>query len=97
MDQKHKEEHDKLHSVISELMDEAANKTKQEVDSLKRIYNANLEKLIEECNSLESVIFKNSSSSSSSSSSNSSSSRNSSSGSNSSSSSSYSSSYYNFV
>jgi hypothetical protein len=51
-----RQEHDKLHHVISELMDEAANKTRQEVDSLKRIYNANLEKLIEECNSLEIVI-----------------------------------------
>jgi hypothetical protein len=36
-------------------MDDAANKTKQEVESLKRIYNANIEKLIEECSNLETV------------------------------------------
>ena len=59
VEQKHKEEHDKLHNFIPELMDEAANKTKQEVDSLRRIYNANLEKLIEECNCLE-IVFLNS-------------------------------------
>lgn len=56
MDTKHREEHDKLHNVISELMDEAALKTKQELESLRRIYNANIEKLIEECNALELVI-----------------------------------------
>lgn len=50
-----REEHERLHNTISELMDEAANKTRQEVESLRKMYNANLEKLIEECNSLETV------------------------------------------
>ena len=36
-------------------MDEAALKTKQEVESLRKLYNANLEKLIEECNAIETV------------------------------------------
>ncbi|CAF0730129.1 unnamed protein product [Brachionus calyciflorus] len=48
-----REEHERLHNTISELMDEAANKTRQEVESLRKLYNSNLEKLIEECNTLE--------------------------------------------
>ena len=50
-----REEHERLHNTISELMDEAANKTRQEVESLRKLYNSNLEKLIEECNTLETV------------------------------------------
>ena len=53
MEQKQKEEHDRLHNIIGELMNEAAFKTKQEVDTLRKMYNANIEKLIEECNILE--------------------------------------------
>ncbi|CAF1158735.1 unnamed protein product, partial [Brachionus calyciflorus] len=48
-----REEHERLHNTISELMDEAANKTRLEVESLRKLYNSNLEKLIEECNTLE--------------------------------------------
>lgn len=50
-----RDEHDRLHNTISELMDEAASKTRQEVETLRKLYNANLEKLIEECNCLETV------------------------------------------
>lgn len=46
---------DKLNSAIGELMEEAAVKTRQEVDSLKKLYNSNLEKLITECSMLEIV------------------------------------------
>ncbi len=56
LEQKQKQDHDKLHEIIGELMNEAALKTKQEVESLRKIYNANIEKLIEECNILETVI-----------------------------------------
>ena len=55
MEQKQKLDHDKLHDIIAELMNEAASKTKQEVETLRKIYNANLEKLIEECSLLETV------------------------------------------
>jgi ElaB/YqjD/DUF883 family membrane-anchored ribosome-binding protein len=50
-----REEHEKLHNAIGELMDEAAAKARQEIESLRKIYNTNLEKLIEECSSLEAV------------------------------------------
>jgi len=46
---------DKLNSAIGEIMEEAAVKTRQEVDSLKKLYNSNLEKLISECSMLEIV------------------------------------------
>jgi hypothetical protein len=55
LEQKQKLDHDKLHEIIGDLMNEAALKTKQEVESLRKIYNANIEKLIEECNILETV------------------------------------------
>ncbi len=55
LEQKQKQDHDKLHEIIGDLMNEAAVKTKQEVESLRKIYNANIEKLIEECNILETV------------------------------------------
>lgn len=50
-----REEHEKLHNTISGLMDEAANKTRQEIESLRKIYNINIEKLLEECGHLEMV------------------------------------------
>lgn len=52
-EQKIKEENTKLGRAIEELMEEAALKTRKEVSELKKIYNANLEKLINECNILE--------------------------------------------
>ncbi len=55
MDLKSKEEHEKFQHVISELMNEATKRTKEEVDALKKMYNTNLEKLIEECGFLENV------------------------------------------
>jgi hypothetical protein len=48
-DLKQHEDHEKLHTIIGELMDEAANKTRKEIESLRKIYNTNIEKLIEEC------------------------------------------------
>lgn len=55
VDLKSKEEHEKFQHVIAELMNEATKRTKEEVDALKKMYNANLEKLIEECGFLENV------------------------------------------
>lgn len=57
LDLQQKEDHDKLHDAIGELMDEAAVKTRREVESLRKIYNSNLDKLIEECHNLELVNF----------------------------------------
>jgi len=53
IDQKNKEENANLTRAIEELIEESAVKTRKEVHELKKIYNANLEKLIEECNLLE--------------------------------------------
>ena len=55
VEQQSKQEIDRLNSAISELMEEAALKTRQEVDALKKLYNSNLEKLISECSMLELV------------------------------------------
>ena len=55
--QKQIEDHDKLHDAISALMTEAEIKTKNEVDALRKMYNNNIEKLIEECSFLENVLF----------------------------------------
>ena len=53
VDQCNKEENARLNKAIEELMNEAAIKTRQEVEVLKKIYNTNLEKLINECTELE--------------------------------------------
>ena len=50
-------EHEKLHNTIGGLMDEAANKTRFEIEALKKIFNNKLEKLIEECSQTEIVLF----------------------------------------
>lgn len=42
-----------LNRAIEELMEEAALKTQKEVQELKKVYNANLEKLMNECQVLE--------------------------------------------
>lgn len=55
-EQQSKKEIERLNAAIAELMEEAALKTRQEVDNLKKLYNANLEKLINECSILEIVI-----------------------------------------
>lgn len=55
--QKQIEDHDHLHDAISALMSEAEVKTKNEVDALRKMYNNNIEKLIEECSFLENVFF----------------------------------------
>ena len=44
-----------MHKAIGEMMKEAAVKTKQEIEALKKIYNTNLEKLIGEFSLLEMV------------------------------------------
>ena len=44
-----------MHTVLNELMNEAAEKTKREIESLKAIYNRNIEKMIDECSMLETV------------------------------------------
>lgn len=41
-----------------QLMQEAADKTKQEIQTLKTIYNVNLEKIISEYNALELVNYR---------------------------------------
>jgi vacuolar-type H+-ATPase subunit I/STV1 len=53
IDQQYKQDNERLQEIIAALMDEATLKTKLEVESLRKIYNANLEKLIDECNFLE--------------------------------------------
>ena len=53
IDQQYKQDNERLQDIIAALMDEATLKTKLEVESLRKIYNANLEKLIDECNFLE--------------------------------------------
>lgn len=53
IEQRNSEENDRLSKAIENLMEEAAIKTKQEIQELKKIYNVNLEKLINECNILE--------------------------------------------
>lgn len=55
LEQQHKEDHERMHKAIGELMKEAAVKTKQEIEALKRIYNTNMEKLIGEYSLLEMV------------------------------------------
>ncbi len=55
LEQQHREDHERMHLAIADLMKDAANKTKQEIEALKKIYNINLEKLIGEYNILEMV------------------------------------------
>ena len=54
-EQHSKQEVEQLNCAIAQLMEEAANKTRQEVDALKKLYNSNIEKLINECSMLEIV------------------------------------------
>jgi hypothetical protein len=54
LEQQNREENNRLNKAIEELMEEAAAKTQKEVEALKKIYNANLEKLINELSLLES-------------------------------------------
>ena len=54
IDQQYKQDNERLQEIIAALMDEAALKTKFEVESLRKIYNTNLEKLIDEVSFLES-------------------------------------------
>ena len=53
IDQQYKQDNERLQDIIAALMDEATLKTKFEVESLRKIYNTNLEKLIDECSFLE--------------------------------------------
>ena len=55
LEQKNKEDNERLSNTIAELMDVATEKTRSEVEVLKKIYNSNIEKLIEECSILEMV------------------------------------------
>ena len=57
VEQKLRDDNQRLNSAISELMDEAASKTRKEVEALKKLYNSHLEKLIGDCNTLELVTF----------------------------------------
>ena len=54
-EQQSKQEVDRLNCAIAQLMEEAATKTRQEVEALKKLYNSNIEKLISECSMLEIV------------------------------------------
>jgi chromosome segregation ATPase len=54
IEQKHKENINKMNNIIEELMSQVEFKTKKEVESLKSLYNSNIKKLIEECSSLDS-------------------------------------------
>ncbi|CAF1444902.1 unnamed protein product, partial [Didymodactylos carnosus] len=51
-----KEDHDRLHRTIDELIEQAANKTKIAVEQVRQQYNQNLEKLMQEYTQMESEL-----------------------------------------
>ena len=55
LDKRNEDDHNRMHAILNELMEEAAQKTKKEIESLKAIYNRNIEKMIDDCSMLESV------------------------------------------